>query len=176
MTQQAVSAFVAGETNVSTRNYTLGALALAAMLGGTAALPVDAAFAQGANPAPAPAAPQQQAPRVRPSHVEGRIAYMKAELKITSAQEAQFDKVAQALRQNDTERRQSFTQIRAERRNQTALQRLEAQARFSAMRAQQSDRFLAAFRPLYDSLSSDQKKAADDLFGGHMRRFGHHRA
>jgi len=36
-------------------------------------------------------------------------------------------------------------------------------ARFEQMRSQDAERFLAAFRPLYQSLSDDQKKAADEL-------------
>jgi hypothetical protein len=56
------------------------------------------------------------------------------------------------------------------------LQHLEGQARMSAMRAQQTDRLLAAFRPLYDTLSDEQKKAADDLMAPHFHgRGGHHR-
>jgi hypothetical protein len=38
------------------------------------------------------------------------------------------------------------------------------------MRAQQGERFLASFRPLYQSLSDDQKKAADELLA-HPRHF-----
>ena len=42
------------------------------------------------------------------------------------------------------------------------------------MRSQQTERFLAVFRPLYDSLSEQQKQAANDLFGPHGHHF-HHR-
>ena len=56
-----------------------------------------------------------------------------------------------------------------------ALQHLETRARLSTMQAQQSNRFLAAFRPLYDSLSDDQKKAADDAMAPHGHHFGHRR-
>jgi periplasmic protein CpxP/Spy len=154
---------------VSNRNLTIAALALATALGGAgvATLPLQQAAAQAANPAQPPARP---APPMRPraSHIDGRIAYMKAELKITPAQEAQWDKVAQVLRQNETERRTAFEQVRANRKPpENALQHLEGEARFAAMRAQQADRFLAAFRPLYDSLSATQKKSADDLLGPH---------
>lgn len=165
------------------RKSILPILLLSASLGAGAALPLAAqpAQAQGAPPAPGQQAPRPPQP-MPPSRVEGRIAYLKAELKITPAQEAAFDKVAQAMRQNDTERRQAFEEARA-RRDQAnptrpnALQRLEREARFSAMRTQETDRFLAAFRPLYDSLSPDQKQVADSLGGFHGRpgRFGHRR-
>ena len=142
-------------------------LAAALSSAGLATVTPHAAHAQAA----APAAP---APRpMRPSHIDGRLAFLKAELKITPAQEPQWDRVAQALRQNDQERREAFEQMRANRdQPHNALQHLEMRARLSAQRAQQTDRFLAAFRPLYDSLSDVQKKSADDLMAPHWRHHG----
>ena len=97
-------------------------------------------------------------------HIEGRIAFLKAELKITDAQAPQFEKVAQAMRDSAKERAQAFAQFRGDRdKPQTAVERLELRARFDQMRSQQAERFLAAFRPLYQTLSDDQKKAADEL-------------
>jgi periplasmic protein CpxP/Spy len=163
---------------VTKGKLSLAALALASLIGGGSALTVSShqAAAQAANPSNPPATQQQrQRPRAeRPDRIEGRIAYLKAELKITPAQEAQWTKVADAMRQNDTERRQVFSQMRGDRnQSRTALQRLEAQAHFAALRAQQQDRFLAAFRPLYDSLSDTQKKDADGLLAPH--HFGRRR-
>jgi hypothetical protein len=43
------------------------------------------------------------------------------------------------------------------------VERLEMRSRFDQMRSQEAERFLAAFRPLYQNLSDDQKKAADEL-------------
>ncbi|MGH7090395.1 MAG: Spy/CpxP family protein refolding chaperone [Stellaceae bacterium] len=109
--------------------------------------------------------------------IDGRIAFLKAELKIAPAQEPAWNKVAQAMQQNAAERRQLFEQARANRANVNALQALERRARVSALRAQQTDRFLAAFRPLYDSLSAAQKQTADELLAfrgrhGHFHRRG----
>ncbi|HZT52177.1 MAG TPA: Spy/CpxP family protein refolding chaperone [Stellaceae bacterium] len=159
--------------------FILPAMLVAAAMGGagTLALPAQPAQAQAANPAPQGAPPPARTRPMRPreSHIEGRIAYLKAELKITPAQEAQFDKLAQAMRQNDAERRRAFEQARTDRgqARPNAMQLLERRARFSAMRAQQTERTLAAFRPLYDSLSPDQKKVADDLAMPHFH--GRHR-
>jgi protein CpxP len=156
---------------VTNRKFILPALLLAAAVGGTGAIsiPVQPAQAQAAAPAPQqrPPAPPRSP---RASHIEGRIAYLKAEFKITPAQEAQFEKVAQTMRQNADERRQAFGQPRVDQSPPpSALQRLETQARFSALRAQHADRFLAAFRPLYDSFSPEQKKAADEVMAPHFR-------
>ncbi|HUK58950.1 MAG TPA: Spy/CpxP family protein refolding chaperone [Stellaceae bacterium] len=166
---------------MSDRSLRLAA-ALAALLGGASAIVLPAAAQQSPPPsAAAPAAPgqeQQRPPRApRPNHIEGRLAYLKTELHITPAQEAQWSKVADAMRQNSVERRQAFDQMRQARTAPpNALQRLETVSRLSAMRSQQTDRLLAAFRPLYDTLSDQQKQAANDIFGphGHRSHF-HHR-
>jgi protein CpxP len=166
---------------VTNRKSIIAALAAAAILSGGSAISLSpqAAQAQTASPAQsAPPAPPQQPPRERTSHIEGRIAFLKTELKITPAQEAQWDKVAQAMRQNETERRQGFERVRGERTAPpNALQRLEGEARFAALRAQQADRFLATFRPLYDGMSDTQKKSADELLAPrHEGHFGHRHA
>jgi hypothetical protein len=152
------------------KHLLIPAFAVLAALSGGLTLPSHQAAAQAASAPQPPAQPQQanRPPRPRPDHIEGRIAYLKAELKITPAQEAAWDKIAQALRQDDQEFRQAFGQGRANRgQPRSAVQRLEAQTKFAQLRVQQSERDLAALRPLYASLSDDQKKAADDLFEPH---------
>jgi LTXXQ motif family protein len=157
---------------MSIRTAAVPALALAVALAGSGlgTLGASRAYAQASTAAPA----QQQQPdahhhRFDPArHVEGRIAYLKAELKITDAQMPQFERVAQAMREDAQERVQLHHQLRADRdKPRSAVERLELRQRFSALRARQSDRFLAAFKPLYASLSDKQKKAADDMFAGH---------
>lgn len=158
-----------------TRKAALPALALAAALAGGTALstvPIERAAAQ------ATTTPQQAQQHERhhfsPSrHVEGRIAYLKAELKITNAQEPQFDHVAQAMRDNAKAMDQAFAQMRGDRSQpQNAVERLETRSRFAELRAQASQRYLNAFKPLYASLSDQQKKTADELLAPHHH---HHR-
>lgn len=131
-----------------------------------------------AQPADAPAAQHRPAPpRFHSDYaarLAGRIAYMKAALKITPEQEASFDKLTQALRENAAEREKTFKAFRADRHNpRTAVERLEASVKFTQMRAKQDERYLAAFKPLYESLSPAQKKIADHMMAPH--RWGHHR-
>lgn len=120
----------------------------------------------------APAFAQQQPPappaRERPlpgRHIEGRIAFMRTELKITDAQQAQWERVAAAMRANAQQRDQQAQQMRA-RRDQpsTAIERMERQAQMAELHAASAKSFAAAFKPLYDSFSADQKKSADELF------------
>lgn len=153
--------------------------ALVAMLGSahTPLIGTSTAFAQSAATAP----PAAHAMPARPHHprpefgryIDGRIAFLKAELKITPAQEAQWNKVAQAMRDNVRQIRSAFAQMRAAgNAPHSAVSRLEMRARLAALRAQNAEHFLAAFRPLYASLSPAQKQMADGLFAGHHRRFG----
>jgi hypothetical protein len=127
----------------------------------------------GAATALAPATAQQQPTpqpqRERPlpgRHVEGRIAYMWAELRITPAQQAQWDRVATAMRAQAAQMDQMAQQMRA-RRDQpsNAMDQLERRAQMAELHANNAKTFAAAFKPLYDSLSDDQKKSADELFG-----------
>ncbi len=152
--------------------------ALLAGLGG-AGLSTQGAFAQSAPPV---SSAPVQASMAKPDHphwsasrhTEGRIAFLKAELGITPQQQAQWDKLSQVMRDNAKELDANFAQMPAQAGAEThnAVERLEAQGRFAALRAQQLGRVLAAFRPLYASLSDQQKQAADQLFGPH--RHHHH--
>jgi protein CpxP len=162
------------------RKAALPALALAVGLSGAAGLntlSASQAFAQ-ASTAPAPA-DQQMKHHERHAftpgrHLEGRIAYLRAELKITDAQAPAFDKVAQAMRENSQALAGAMQKMRGNRdQPRSAVEHLEARAEFDKLRVQSSERFLAAFKPLYDSLSPDQKKSADELLASHHHR---HRA
>jgi hypothetical protein len=150
------------------RNKTSIALA-AALLVATAATPLVAS-AQTAG-APAAGAAQQQKPhRERPSRIEGRIAYLKAELKITDAQTAQWNAVADAMRKNEAQMRDMRRQAHSAGQQQGAPNALDALSRreqFAEARAEGVKQFAAAFRPLYASLSDEQKRTADELLGRH---------
>ena len=155
------------------RNTALAVGLLAAL--GAAAPQV---LAQAAAPA------QAQAQRAeRPSRIEGRLAFLRTELKITDAQTAQWNAVAEVIRQQERTARDEMRQMREAReqnrdRQVSAVERLEQRERFSAQRAERTKQLLAAVRPLYQTLSDEQKKTADELFarqGGHGRHGGHHR-
>ena len=167
---------------MNTRRLSAPAFALLIGMGGLiAAAP---AFAQAAPPGPTappsygaqPPAPGAHGPR-QPHHwsaerfVPGRIAFFKAELKVTPQQEPQWNKVADAMRSNAHAIDATRAQFTGEPKD--AVQALEARGRFAETMAKNNDRLLAAFRPLYQSLSPDQKKMADDILAAHFHR--HHR-
>src|SRR5260370_3677457 len=162
---------------MTTGKPALAALALATALAGAAGLGTLPARDAAAQATRAPRQPQ--APGRHPSasrHIEGRIAYMKAELKISDAQAPQFERVAQAMRDNAKSVDQAMQQMRGNRdQPQNAVERLEARSQFASLRAQFSQRFLDAFKPLYASLSDDHQKAADDILARQRHRHRHQR-
>ena len=117
----------------------------------------------------------------RVDRVEGRIAFLKAELKITEAQAKQWEAVAKAMRdqsaalkalseqrpQHDqTERDRSLSVPEILTRNDAAL---AWQTQVLAARSAGQKQFAAAFVPLYNQMSDDQKKTADSLLTRHGR-------
>jgi periplasmic protein CpxP/Spy len=158
---------------MSTMQKSLIAAAVALGLGAVAAGAVaPGAFAQAG--APAAAAVREE----RPSRIEGRLAFLKTELKITDAQSGAWNTLADVMRKQDKDMREARRQARETRQKEaSALEKLEQSQRHAALRAAATQEFVAAFRPLYQTLSAEQKKTADDLFarGGGMRgRHRHH--
>jgi len=100
---------------------------------------------------------------VQGSHVEGHIAFLRTELGITSAQESLWAPVAAAMREDVRNLQEAGNKARQERMPNNAIEYLENRVTFANLRAQGEARFLTAFRPLYGSLSTQQKLAADDL-------------
>ena len=104
------------------------------------------------------------------SHLEGRLAYTKAELKITEAQESLWNAYAAAARDNTNTMVGYCTAIMSRRGTSTVSlpERLEEHeqllgTQLDAIRARNK-----ALKPLYAALSDDQKKTADQLFWGPM--------
>ena len=113
----------------------------AALFTGVAAVGLAPAFAQTApGPANSTAAPSEARHhamgRMMPGQfVDGRIAFLKAELKITPAQEAQWQPVAAAMRENASALDQTITTARQNRTGTDSVQRLELREQFAKVRA-----------------------------------------
>ena len=106
--------------------------------------------------------------------VDRRIAFLKAELKITPAQETQWQQVAGAMHENANSLDQAIKTARQDRGSMDAVQRIALREQFAKVRAENDARLLAAFRPLYASLSPEQQQVANQLVAPHHER--HHRA
>ena len=104
-------------------------------------------------------------------HVEGRIAFLKTELKITNAQQPLWNAVADAMRADAAsmgDMPDGMMGIWRAARLPESLASLEEKmtAQLEAVR-----RVKAAVDPLYEALSDDQKKTADELILGPMGVF-----
>jgi hypothetical protein len=115
--------------------------------------------------------------------VEARLAYVKTALKVTEAQQPQWDAFANTLRKQAADRDARIKAMRAkfaegksrERRN--AIARMEREQQRHAAALTRLNELLAVERPLYASLNAEQKQVADEVLaprGGHRGGFGHH--
>lgn len=172
---------------MSARNLLIAASVIATGFAGGLALAQP-----GSTTGPQPGAPAMHAhagenARHMPGRfIEGRIAFLKAELKLTAEQQPLFDKLADEMRTSaKTMQERHGEHQQASGTAGAPLSALEKLERRSVMMKEMTaaqDRYLAAFRPLYQSLSDDQKKSADELFahaggpGGKMHHRGarHH--
>lgn len=97
-------------------------------------------------------------------HVEGRIAFLHAELAITEAQEPAWKALADALRQNASGMMQVTAADHSHDAGSVVMgqmldQQLAMEARLDGLKA-----INAALKPLVDSLSDDQRATLDELF------------
>jgi hypothetical protein len=135
-------------------------IAIASLMG--AALLVSPAMAQTAEPKP-PAA--SAATSSKPETVEQRIVSLKASLKITADQEAKWTAVATAMRENAAAMDKLVTAKRAQpAASMTAIDDLGTYQEFSQAHLDGLKNLIPAFKALYDSMPSDQKKNADQVF------------
>lgn len=132
------------------------------------ALTMSAAFAQTAapagasGPAMAAAAPASGAAR-HEQRVEDRIKYLHTQLKITSAQETQWNAFADVMRNNGETMGKLFEERRAHE-NVSALDDMKQYADITQAHADGTKKLVDAFEPLYNSFSPEQKKLADTSF------------
>ena len=168
-----------------------------ALAGALLSIGLSSAFALHAQTGAAPAAqPQaQQGTRhhdgkrafTQPSErVEARLAYIRTALKITDAQQAQWNAFAETLRNQARAADQRMQEFRAQREQgatrerPNAIARLEREQQRHAESATRINERLAVQRPLYAVLSTEQKAIADEVLaprrhGGRFGRGGSHR-
>jgi len=105
--------------------------------------------------------------------VEGRIAFLRAELKITDAQASAWNAFADALRANA----KKLGEVRASMMGRpgevqqpapTMADRLDRQEQWLLARLEGIRAMKAAFVKLNETLSDDQRKTANDLLAPHM--------
>lgn len=152
------------------------------------AAPLTMAQAQAGNPAASEHAQrshqEKHAFRLPGERVEARLAYLKTALKITDAQQAQWDAFAGVMRKHakdSDERIKAWKEQKAQRtegRRPTAIEQLEHRQERLATASARLNELLAVGKPLYAALSPEQREIADKALAprgrGEFRQGGRH--
>jgi periplasmic protein CpxP/Spy len=149
-----------------------------------ATLAMSGAFAQSGTPAAAASSTSATAPAAAAAssadvriaqhqqRVEERITWLHTQLKITPEQEPQWKAFADVMRSNGQAMGDLYRQ-RAEGENtRNALDDMKQYAQISQAHAEDMQKLVTAFEPLYTSLSPEQKKLADQTFRHNGREHG----
>ncbi len=96
--------------------------------------------------------------------IDGRLAFLKAELKITDAQGAQWTKFADAIKVSGKRMNERMKSVwSGEEKAKTLAERLDLQEQAVSAHLEEVKQLKAAFTDLYAVLDAAQKKEADTL-------------
>jgi len=101
---------------------------------------------------------------------EARIKELHSKLKITEAQEEQWNKVTQVMRENAVAMEPLIKAREEKETAMNAVDNLKSYSKIADEHAAGLQKFISAFEPLYASMSDDQKKNADNIFTKHDRK------
>jgi hypothetical protein len=101
-------------------------------------------------------------------HVEGRLAFLKTELKITDTQLPLWNAVADAIRANAKTMGGMAEGMMGGMQTGTLPEKLAGREKMMTAHLEALKKFKAAVDPFYAALSEEQKKTADELLIGPM--------
>jgi periplasmic protein CpxP/Spy len=128
----------------------------------------SAALAQsaaGSSPA-SPAAPSANTPTSNPlqQRVEARIKQLHEQLRITPAEEQQWNQFAQTMRDNAREMDETALQRAQQFSTMTATQNMQSYEKLAEAHVQHLQKLIPAFQALYDAMPPEQRQLADQVF------------
>jgi LTXXQ motif family protein len=103
-------------------------------------------------------------------HIEGQIAFYKAELHITDAQASQWNAFADALRAGGKQLQAAYKGMLQGNALPSAPEQLVGRRQLLTTELETLQTIEPAARALYAAFSAEQKKAADELMADHLRR------
>ncbi len=107
--------------------------------------------------------------------LDGQLAYVQAELRLTDAQRPAWDAFATAFRDASGKLRQAYAPpARQAGQRPTASELLDRRIAQLSAQLEATRTVSAAARPLYAALTSPQKRSADELVAEHMRSIRMH--
>ena len=98
--------------------------------------------------------------------IDGRIAFLKAELAITDAQKGAWDAYADATKRNLESMQGMWQTMKAVFDAKTSVERLDAHLAAMESRIKVLKDVKPTLAKLYEALSAEQKKKADDILTG----------
>jgi chromosome segregation ATPase len=97
--------------------------------------------------------------------VDQRIASLHEKLKITPAEEADWNAVAQTMRDNaDAMEKLATTKDSQSAKQMTAIEDLQTYSQFAQAHVDHLKKLTSVFETLYNSMPEQQKKLADEVF------------
>lgn len=103
-------------------------------------------------------------------HIEGQIAFYKAELHITDAQTAQWNAFADTLRSGAKQLQTAYLAMTPGDGLPSVTDQLAKRRQLLTAELDSLQSIEPVARTLYDALSPDQKKDADEMMADHLRR------
>ncbi len=139
---------------------------------------------QAATPPPPAAAASPMAGHPVPGknaeeRVEHRIKELHAQLRITPAEEPQWNQFAEVMRDNARSMDEIFRERAQGFEAMNAVQNMQSYEKLAQAHAQDLEKLVPAFQKLYDAMPDDQKQLADQVFRANaeqhaQRRAAHH--
>ena len=117
--------------------------------------PAATASPLAAQPAPGSTAEQR---------VETHIKQLHAQLRITPAEQPQWDQFAQVMRENARDMDQAFMQRAQQYPTMNAVQNMQSYQQIAEAHAQHLQKLVPAFDTLYNAMPEQQKQLTDQVF------------
>jgi protein CpxP len=132
---------------------------------------VYAQNAPGSSPTKETAA-QSQARKTMLERVDRRIEDLRTKLHITAAENPQWQEFATVMRENAQKIDKEFEARAARFSSMNAVENMQSYAAIAKQHAENMELLLPAFQKLYDSLSDEQKRTADEVWRSYGQRRG----
>jgi periplasmic protein CpxP/Spy len=148
---------------ILSNNFTSAAVAALLLLPATA---VAQSAPQGALPpgAASPLAGHPVAGKSAEERVERRISELRTQLRVTPAEQQQWDQFANVMRENARDMDRIFIERSQQLESMTALQNMQSYQQLADAHAQHLQKLVAAFQSLYEAMPDQQKQLADQVF------------
>ena len=164
--------------NLSTQLASVAVAALLSMpgLAVAQATKAPATMPQAAAPPPGVAAPATTSlsGKTMEERVERRINQLHAQLKITSAEQKQWDNFAAVMRDNAKAMDETFMQRAQQFPQMNAVQNMQSYEQLAQAHAEHLQKLVPAFQDLYNAMPDQQKQVADQVFRVHAENHAEH--